>query len=280
MKLEVLISAMHLDDMSIAEKTKCNSDVLIINQADKNDYCEVTKEHTIRMITTTERGLSNSRNLAIRNDKGDICLICDDDEELEKGYERIILNAFDKIPEADIIAFGMRKKRLDYVKPRYTKIINYGASKKAQRAPFLKTYASVQLAFRRESIMGKELFFDRRFGAGSGKISCGEETVWQVEAKRKGLKIFYWPEIITTIRQDRSVWFNGLNEKYYYDLGACLGVNYPYLKHILKFYYIFFIKGSQLSFFEQLKWLNIGIVNFSKWGLGYDEYCMKHNTSG
>lgn len=269
MTLEVLISAMHLKNMEIAEKTRCNSDVLIINQSDANDYCEISDNHIIRMITTTERGLAKSRNMAIQNAKGDICLICDDDEELADGYEEIIINAFEKYPEADIIAFGMKRKNNNL---RYTKKINYGMKKNEGRAPLLKTYASVQLAFRREIILKNKLYFDTRFGAGSGIIAAGEETVWQVSAKKKGLKIYYCPTVITTIGQDVSNWFNGLNEKYYYDLGACLSVNYPYLKHILKYYYVLFIRGSQLSYSAPLKWLNNGIKYFGKSGLCYDEY--------
>ena len=95
MHLEVLISAMYLNDTKIIEKTKCTSDVLIINQTDINDYYELNAEHKIRMISTTERGLANSRNRAIENAVGDICLLCDDDEVLAEGYEKIILNSFE-----------------------------------------------------------------------------------------------------------------------------------------------------------------------------------------
>lgn len=271
--LEVLISAMHLDDIEIVKRTGCNSDVLIINQSDTDDYQEVYDKHLVRMITTTERGLANSRNMAIQNAKGDICLICDDDEELVCRYEETILSAFEMFPEADIIAFEMKRKNSNSESLRYKKTFNYGVKKKAGKVSFLKTYASVQLAFRRESIVKNHLLFDTRFGAGSGKIAAGDETVWQVEAKRKGLRIYFCPTIITTVGQEQSKWFDGLNEKYYFDLGACLSVNYPFLKQILKYYYVLFIHGSQLSMCEQIKWLNAGIYNFGKKNLSYEEYC-------
>ena len=278
MRLEVLISAMYLNDTKIIEKTKCTSDVLIINQTDINDYFETNDKHKVRMISTTERGLANSRNRAIKNATGDICLLCDDDEVLVEGYEQIILNSFDLLPEADIIAFDLQKISIGISSPRYTKTFKYGFSRKIQRAPAFKTYASVQLAFRRERIIENNLLFDTRFGAGSNKISAGDETVWQVEAKRRGLKIFYVPNLITYVSQENSKWFEGLNERYYYDLGACLSVNYPIAKAFLKYYYVLFIHGSKLKMREQIKWLNAGIKGFGNNEYSYLEYCEVKNA--
>ena len=141
-----------------------------------------------------------------------------------------------------------------------------------------KTYASVQLAFRREKVIEKNLLFDNRFGSGSNKISAGDETVWQVEAKRRGLKIFYVPSLITYVSQESSKWFEGLNEKYYYDLGACLSVNYPLAKSFLKYYYVLFIHGSKLRIRDQIKWLNAGIIGFGKNEYSYLEYCEVQNA--
>lgn len=277
MNLEVLISAMHLKDSSIVERTHCKTDVLIINQSDCNSYWEANDHFKVRMISTTERGLSNSRNAAINNAEGDICLLCDDDEELVDGYENIIINAFNDYPQADIIAFDMQVKSSNETQPRYTKTLNYGKSLSPRKAPYFKTYASVQLAFKRKSILDANVLFDNRFGSGSGIISAGDETVWQVDAKRKGLQIYYVPKLIAFVRQDESQWFNGLNEKYYYDLGACLGKNYPVAHFVLKFYYVFFIHGSSLSKIEQLKWLDVGIKEFKSKGISYEEYISRKN---
>ena len=81
MNLEVLLSCMYQEDMGIAVRARVQSDLLIINQCNKNGIDEVTDGvHHIRMISSTERGLSKSRNMALENACGDICLICDDDE--------------------------------------------------------------------------------------------------------------------------------------------------------------------------------------------------------
>ena len=125
------------------------------------------------MISVKERGLARSRNLALDNALGDICLFCDDDEKLVCGYDTIIQKAFNDIKKADIIAFDYSEDK-DYIH-RYNKLLYYGSGE--GRAPLFKTYASVQICFRRERIINSGVKFDINFGAGSGKIGAGEETV-------------------------------------------------------------------------------------------------------
>ena len=73
MNLEVLLSCMYQEDMGIAVRARVQSDLLIINQCNKNGIDEVTDGvHHIRMISSTERGLSKSRNMALENACGDI----------------------------------------------------------------------------------------------------------------------------------------------------------------------------------------------------------------
>ena len=77
MKLEVLLSCMNQDDLTMVELQKIKSNVLIINQTNKNSYLEeLSDDQTIRMISTNSIGLSKSRNLALAHATGDIgCLL-------------------------------------------------------------------------------------------------------------------------------------------------------------------------------------------------------------
>lgn len=114
------MSAMHLKDFDIAYKTGIKSDLLIVNQCDRNDYKEINVEgHLWRMISTTERGLSKSRNMALKHAKGDICLLCDDDELLVKDYYERIINAYLELPKAVAIAFNVNRIN-NKMKKRYT----------------------------------------------------------------------------------------------------------------------------------------------------------------
>lgn len=273
MTIEVLISAMNQTDIGIAERTKCKTNTLIINQTDINDYCEgEINGYTVRMISTKERGLSRSRNMAVLNSEADICLLCDDDEILIDNYPEIITSAFNEFPEADIISFDwMLSNKIDE-KRKYRKLFKYGKKNKAGKAPRFKVYSSVSLAFRRKRVIEKNVLFDERFGSGSGIISAGEESVWQNKAKRKGLKVYYYPELIAEITSEDSKWFKGYDEHFYYDLGACLSVNRPYLKHVFKYYYLINVRGTGMSRKQQLKWLNAGINGFGRNGYSYQNY--------
>lgn len=225
--------------------------------------------HMIRWFNTKERGLSRSRNMALKNARGELCLLCDDDEKLVDGYAQIIEKAFKEYPKADLVAFDFIKISKTH---RYKKAFEYGNSKTVKKAPRFKTYGSVQLAFRREKILGNELYFDTRFGAGSHIISAGEESIWQNAAKKKGLLLLHVPQVIAHMNQEESSWFTEINPKYYYDLGACLGVSYPFLCHLLKYYYVINIRGKTLPALEQLKWLRAGIRQFKKHGYSYGDY--------
>ena len=108
MRVEVLISCMHQKDASIVARTNVQSDVLVVNQCDRDGYDEFTfinksgKSCLARIIHTTERGLSKSRNMALKNAKGDVCLICDDDEVMEDDYVEKIVVAFEKYQKEQI----------------------------------------------------------------------------------------------------------------------------------------------------------------------------------
>lgn len=213
MNVQVLISCMHQNDYSIINRTNIQTDVLIVNQCDHDDI--VNFNFTNRngqickaiVISTTERGLSKSRNLAIDNATGDICLICDDDEILEDDYEIKIIEAF-KTYSNDIIAFKFGNPNREY-------------SKKTWEIGFFKTgkIGSVQLAFRLKSIKCKKLHFNIKMGSGTGN-GAGEENRFLIDCLKKGLKIRYVPVLIGHLLNDSpSLWFDGYNKKYWINRG-------------------------------------------------------------
>lgn len=230
MKLEVLLSCMNQQDMSIVEKSNITGNVLIINQtshaASEELYADA--QH-IRMLSTTERGLSNSRNMAIQNANGDICLLSDDDETFETNYETIILDTFQKLPDADVIAFNVSNKET-----RLKPVI--------QRLRYLDTLkiASYQIAFRRDSIMQNQIMFDPLMGAGSGN-GCGEENKFLIDCLQKGLKIYYSPTVIASVHPQSSTWFFGYDKNFFYQRGAATRyyMGLP-LSIIYAFYYVVF----------------------------------------
>lgn len=219
MNLEVLISCMNQQDMRIAEQTGIQTDVLIINQCPKVEYSDDASSDkntlevqnssrgNIRMLRTNTRGLSKSRNLAIQHAVGDACLICDDDEQLDSSYEKIILKAYEALPDADIICFRIANQpsRLKQKTQRLTKWT-------AMRI------ASWQITFRRESILKSGIRFDEDMGAGTGN-GGGEEVKFLRDCIKAGLKAYYVPKSIGTVAQTDSTWFRGFDRDFFYKRG-------------------------------------------------------------
>ena len=219
MNLEVLISCMNQHDMKMAEMTGIQTDTLIINQcpqaeilneikSDQKTSGVLNRTHVnIRMLNTSTRGLSKSRNLAIRHAIGDICLLCDDDEQLDSSYEDTILKAYEVLSDADIICFRISNQpsRLKQETQRLTKWT-------AMRI------ASWQITFRREAILKSGIRFDEDMGAGTGN-GGGEEVKFLRDCIKAGLKAYYVPKSIGTVAQTESTWFRGFDQDFFYKRG-------------------------------------------------------------
>ena len=275
MSVTVLISCMHQTDTSILKRTCVQTDAVVVNQCDEDSeryfffINDAGRECKVKIINSKERGLSRSRNMAILNAWGDYCIFVDDDERLEDAYESTIQSAFERIVKADIIAFNYKDQN-SRLKDNYkTPIAEEREARKNHN------YSSVALAFRLSKIIENGVWFDSRIGAGSGIISAGEESVWQANARKKGLRIFQCPDYIATVEQANSTWFKGYDEKYFYDLGANLTARYGLMKYIYQFYYPYRLRNeSKLSIWQQLYYINAGMKGFKK-SMGFSQFFHK-----
>lgn len=200
---------MHQNDAALVHASKITGSCVVINQCDREDYGEYsTQNGTVRMFSNRQRGLTRSRNLAIRNARADICLICDDDECFVPGYESAILDAYHQLPQADVIIF---------------KMVNRPASFKnvVQRLRFPQTMkvSSWQISFRREKLLEAGILFDELLGAGTGN-GAEEELKFLLDCEKAGLKIYYVPTLIASVAQEASTWFRGFDETFFENRGA------------------------------------------------------------
>ena len=209
-KFAILLSCMHEKDKEIITRSNIKSDCVIINQCDENTKEEISiDENKICLwINSTERGLSISRNMAIKNSKADICLIADNDEMFDENIEEKILKAYEEIPHADIIVFNLHNK-LTKLKDKIYKL---------SRSETLKV-ASWQITFKKISIIDNNINFDIKLGAGTGN-GAGEENKFLLDAYDKGLQIYHCPINIAKMIENESTWFNGYDEEYFYKRGA------------------------------------------------------------
>lgn len=210
MTIDVLISCMHQNDWSVVEQSRLRGGAVIVNQCDSNSFDETTVNgQSVRMYSTTDRGLSCSRNMAISNSKADICLISDDDEVYTNGYEELLSKSFTEYPHADVILFQVKNDIGKTFSPKPFRVGYISALK----------FASWQISFRRKSITEKGICFDTEMGSGTGHGSC-EETKFLYDCLRKGLKLQYVPiEIAQLIPGSESQWFKGFNATYFINRG-------------------------------------------------------------
>ncbi len=139
----------------------------------------------IHRVSST--GLSRNRNEGISRVGADIYLIADDDLHYTASQLREVMDAFRDRPEMDIAAF----------------MYNSGGGKKYPASetplfPYPKGYfpSSVEIAVRM-SPRTSSLRFDSRFGLGSGVFHSGEEDIFLLTARSKGLDMRFVPIRIT-----------------------------------------------------------------------------------
>lgn len=215
MKLTLLIACMHEKDTSIIQRSNVQADVVVVNQCDHDSVEEFDfvnkkgKTCHAKFICTTERGLSRSRNMAIRNAWGDVCLICDDDEWIEDDCEMMILKAYKENEDIGVATFALNRKD----KPTTYSSTSYQLGLKQ----ILGTRSS-QISFRLNAILSNRIVFDEKMGSGTGN-GGGEENHFLLDCRKAKLKMTYFPSVIATINPGASQWFKGYTAKFITDRG-------------------------------------------------------------
>jgi len=235
---QILLSTMNQADYNLLEKMNIESEAIVINQWDRNQWDEFThKGKKIQWLSSKERGIGLSRNTALMKATADICLFSDDDIRYIDGYENKILQAFRKIPEADVIIFDIELIN------RTKEISNPRRIKKIHRLRFYNSmrYGACRMAIRRESIIRKNIYFSLLFGGGA-RYSAGEDSLFIRECLRKKLKLYAYPLIIGYVDDSKSSWYQGITDKLLIDKGAFLTAAFPLIYPLLFVYYAIKLK--------------------------------------
>ena len=267
MKIQVLVATMNQTDHSLIQKMNIQSDAVVINQCN-SDSCQSFEYsgYSILWINSSERGLSRSRNLALKNSTADICVICDDDELLSNNYPEMIENAYNNLKDADFVAFNINRIGWSEQERKFEKPLKIGK---------FKTYSSVHITFKRKSIISHNILFDVRFGTGSGIYASAEDAIFCMDCHKKHLAMYTHPGTLCEVACDSSTWFKGYNSKYFYDIGAYLSVSFPRLKHILKWYYpIRCRKIAEIGSYKIIASINAGFRGFKRLQ-SYEQYYNK-----
>ena len=205
---EILVSCMGEDTINLVKRSNIRSNCVVVDQCDVNIEETIDYEFgSIKRVCSTERGLSNSRNMAIEKADSDYCLISDDDEIFVDDLKENVLKAYGEIPEADIIVFRMSNFN--------SRIKN--VTHKMKKHELLRV-SSWMISFKLKSIKNK-ICFDNKIGSGTGN-GGGEEIKFLLDCYKAGLKIYYYAFCIGEVNHNKSQWFEGYNEKYFFQRGA------------------------------------------------------------
>ncbi len=258
-RVEVLVATMKQNDLFKYRQMNIQTDAVLANQADRTEYIEEQiNGKAVKMITTAKKGVGMNRNIALIYSSADICLLSDDDVVYVEDYEKVIIKAFEKIPEADVIIFNVNNLNEERADPEQIKKIH-----RVRLYNFIR-YGAPNIAFRRESIIRNNVWFSLLFGGGT-KYSSGEDSLFLRDIMKKGLKIYAFPEKIADVENVTSTWFAGHNEKYLFDHGAWLSASFPILKYLGAFFYMFkFRHNLKLSCIKILKLMISGMKAYKK----------------
>ncbi len=219
MKVQVLLSCMNEVDTSIVGRSNIQSDVVVVNQCGTDSTREFTfknnkgEECRCKFINTTQRGLSNSRNLALKNAWNDICILCDDDEVFKDDYPEKIIMSYNGNPGYQLLFFEIGNRANG--KTGYRKRIEINRRKSL-------AICSVQISFLRKAVIDSNIVFNPKFGAGVTQAG-GEEHIFLYDCFKHGLKGLNVPIEISSLNENSSsTWWRGISREYLIDEGQVL----------------------------------------------------------
>lgn len=135
-------------------------------------------------------GLSFNRNNAISMAEGDVCVIADDDVRYCLNDIEKLIEIFSENQNLDVFVGKIRTYEGE---PQYK---NYRTRIRNISWLNIGSISSVEIAFRKESLINKNIFFDTNFGLKGSLYSKGEEAVFLSDCLRKNLKVVYFPVYI------------------------------------------------------------------------------------
>lgn len=245
--VEILISTMNRDSLDFLVPMFpflhfSNFQILIINQTQTEKEL-ISIYSNIRVINSSEKGLSKSRNLALANAVGKILVIADDDVVYQQGFIAKIVKAYNQFPEAAAINFcavksdgSLMKKYPDHSKTNLNAFDIFNTS-------------SIEMTLNRSLLDKTKIRFDENFGLG-GVFEMGEEAIFLFDLKNEKQQLVFEPEIIVKHREPTSSNKKNITEKYYIQGALCTRIfksNYIYWIFV-KFF--FDLKQHKLRFAE------------------------------
>jgi glycosyltransferase involved in cell wall biosynthesis len=260
-EVQVLVACMHQNDDSLYNEMNLQTDAILANQGNQYSYNAFTQPdgNLVELVSTADRGVGKNRNKALMFATGKYLLCSDQDMIYVDGYEKIVTDAFEKCPNADIIAFNLeylnrftpaRKEKNKFSRVHIWNCMRYGTAR---------------VAIRKNALDKACLSFSTLYGGGA-KYGSGEDSLFIRDAFRKRLKMYYCPVVIAKVKQEESSWFRGYTDKFFKDKGALIANAFPVTKNLLVYYFAYGMRNvsKEYRFSKICKLMKQGFKEFQE----------------
>jgi glycosyltransferase involved in cell wall biosynthesis len=267
--LEILVSTMNRNnlDFLIQMFPFCHFSefsILVVNQIQENILL-LSDFPSVRIINSFDKGLSRSRNLALKNAIGKIVLIADDDVVYKKDFDSAIVQAHNQYNNKAAISFCIEKPN-GFLYKKYLPNAKMNLSLME-----LFNVLSIEISLNKLILDKLGIAFDENFGLGS-EFQMGEEAIFLSDIKKQNQQIAFVPSVIVSHPEVSS------NDKFdfeqrYYIQGA-------FLSRVLKVDY--FMGLAAKLFFDlkqkklKLNQVSVAIKNANQ---GKTDYCKLINKN-
>lgn len=234
-------------------------ELLIVNQVDKKNkksaevWADYIRTKGGMVFNAAERGLSKSRNRAIREATGTICVIADDDLIFDADAAERVQSVFAANPDADVITFQARDEEGRPLR-------RYPAKPHTHTIWTAPNVLSVEIAFRRSAVLESKVTFDERFGLGAEFVS-GEENIFIADLIRAGLSVIYFPTCIVT-HQGKTSGGQFQDDRVVVSKGAIIRRIYGLIS--IPVIFIFALKKSATHRTDAFRMLSLMLVGWRK----------------
>lgn len=173
----------------------------------------------ISVFFTSTVGLSNNRNNALLHASAPYVLIADDDLIYESDGLKKIIQTFEENQDIDIALF-----MFDGAKGK-----NYPKESWNLSVPYKNYYvSSIEIACQLNKIRETKLQFNPNFGLGAPKLKSAEDALFILNAKRKGLKLVFFPITICKHPEETTGSKRQSDSGVLRAEGAIIQLSYPY----------------------------------------------------
>jgi glycosyltransferase involved in cell wall biosynthesis len=205
--------------------------ILVINQTDGVDLL-ISEFPSVRVINFFEKGLSRSRNLALKNTIGKIVLIADDDVVFLLDFLENIINAYNINHTASAICFQT-------ITNEGTLYSNYPKISKQLSKYSIKKVLSIEVSCKVEDLAINNCWYNELFGLG-GKFQDSETFFFLRNMKYKELNIVFMP-VSVVMHESFSSSDEADSDRVLYARMAGFYKRFSLLSYLLLLKYMFFL---------------------------------------